>query len=77
VIRKIVCFLPNSIVKYVDVELRRAFGFYTLVFGITGLFLWGRVFLFISVLSVLALVPNYLSETPVKIEDKEDKDGRA
>jgi hypothetical protein len=72
VIRKIVCFLPNSIVKHVDIELRRAFGFYTLAFGIIGAFFWGTYVLFVTVLSVFALVPNFLSETPVEIEDKDD-----
>lgn len=47
---------------------RRAFGGWTLVFAVTGSFFFGRAVLWVTILSVLALVPNVASETPVEEE---------
>jgi len=48
---------------------RRAFGFWTLLLAATGAIFWGREVLYVSVLSVLALVPNFSAETPVEEEE--------
>lgn len=47
---------------------RRAFGFWVLVFGILGAFVWGDRVLYVTILSIVALVPNVTSETPVEQE---------
>jgi hypothetical protein len=57
---------PNWFVDRFDVEDRRAFGFWTLVLAIVGSFFFGRAVLWVTVLSVVALVPNYTTETPVE-----------
>lgn len=59
---------PNWLVVRFSAEDRRAFGFWTIVFAITGSFFWGQQVLWVTVLSVLALIPNYASETPVETE---------
>jgi hypothetical protein len=47
---------------------RRSFGFWTLTLAIVGAFFFGQAVLYVTVLSILALIPNVLSETPVEIE---------
>lgn len=47
---------------------RRAFGFWVVVFAIaTFPFFGGRVF-YVAILSVVALIPNYTTETPTDVE---------
>jgi hypothetical protein len=46
------------------------FGFWTVVFATIGAFFFGRAVLYVTVLSVLALIPNFSTETPVEEEDK-------
>jgi hypothetical protein len=53
---------------------RRAFGFWTLAFAIVGSFFFGRAVLFVTILSVVALVPNVTAETPVEEEDDSEHD---
>lgn len=60
---------PNWLVDKFDSEDRRAFGFWTLVGAVVGSFFFGRQVLWVTVLSVVALVPNFSSETPVETED--------
>lgn len=62
---------PNWLVTKFDSEDRRMFGFWTVVFSIIGAFFFGREVLYVTVLSVLALIPNFSTETPVEEEDKE------
>jgi hypothetical protein len=47
------------------------FGFWSVVVaaGLTPVF--GRAVLYVTLLSVLALIPNFSSETPVEEEDSE------
>lgn len=47
---------------------RRAFGFWTIVFAVIGAFFWGSAVLYVTLLSILALIPNFAAETPVEDE---------
>lgn len=49
---------------------RRSFGFWTLTLAILGAIFFGREVLYVTILSILALVPNVSSETPVEIEEE-------
>jgi hypothetical protein len=59
---------PDWLVARFDSRDRRAFGFWTLLFAAAGAIFFGRAVLYVTVLSVLALVPNFSSETPVEEE---------
>lgn len=67
-VRRVVFGPPNWLVDKFSVEDRRAFGFWTLILAAVGSVFWGRAVLWVTVLSVLALVPNFSSETPVEEE---------
>lgn len=60
---------PNWLVTKFSAEDRRMFGFWTIVFAILGTIMWGSEVLWVSILSVVALIPNYASETPVETEE--------
>jgi hypothetical protein len=60
---------PDWLVEKFDARDRRAFGFWTIVFSIIGAIFWGREVLYVTVLSILALIPNFASETPVEEEE--------
>lgn len=60
---------PNWVVQKFTVEDRRAFGFWTVIFAAVGACFFGREVLYVTVLSVVALIPNFTSETPVEAED--------
>lgn len=67
---------PDWLVDKFDSRDRRAFGFWTLVLAIVGSVLLQtfRVsaawwLLWLTVLSIIALVPNFSSETPVETEE--------
>lgn len=47
---------------------RRAAGFWTIVAAIVGAIFWGSEVLYVTILSIVALVPNLSSETPVEDE---------
>lgn len=66
--RRIVYGPSNYIVRRFSAEDRRAFGFWVIVFAIIGSPLFGSRVWWVTVLSVVALVPNYTSETPVEHE---------
>ena len=68
-IRRILYGPPNWLVVKFSAEDRRMFGFWTIILAICGTLLWGSEVLWVSVLSVVALIPNYASETPVETED--------
>jgi hypothetical protein len=59
---------PDWLVNKFDTRSRRAFGFWTLLLAAGGAIFWGREVLYVTILSVLALVPNFSSETPVEEE---------
>ena len=44
-------------------------GFWSIVFAIVGSIWWHNLVWWVVVLSILALWPNYASETPVETED--------
>jgi len=70
-IRRILYGPPNWLVAKFSSEDRRMFGFWTFVIAVV-LSPWiGRAVLGVYALSVLALIPNFSSETPVEVE-KED-----
>ena len=69
VIRRVVYGPSNWIANKLSSEDRRAFGFWTIVFAIVGAVFFGREVLYVTVLSIVALIPNYASETPVEVED--------
>lgn len=60
---------PNWVVEKFSAEDRRAFGFWTVIFSAVGAVFFGREVLYVTVLSVVALIPNFTSETPVEGED--------
>lgn len=59
---------PDWLVDKFSSRDRRAFGFWTLAAAGVGAFFWGGDVLYVTVLSVLALVPNFSTETPVETE---------
>ena len=69
-IRKIFYGPPNWLVDKFDSEDRRMFGFWTIIFAIIGAIFFGREVLYVTILSIIALIPNYASETPVETEDE-------
>lgn len=60
---------PNWLVGKFSAEDRRMFGFWTIVLATVGAVFFGRAVLYVTVLSIIALIPNYASETPVETED--------
>lgn len=62
---------PEWIVAHFPARQRRAFGFWVVVFAVTGNFIFGRYVLWVSWLSAVALIPNFTTETPVVQEDYE------
>ena len=61
---------PDWLVTRFSSRDRRAFGFWTLLLAAAGTIPFGRQVLYVTILSVLALVPNFSSETPVEQEDE-------
>jgi hypothetical protein len=60
---------PNWIVAHFTTEDRRMIGFWTIVLSAIGALFFGRSVLYVTVISILALIPNFASETPVEEED--------
>ena len=60
---------PNWLVAKFSSESRRAFGFWTIIAAAVGAVFFGREVLYVTVLSIVALIPNFTSETPVETED--------
>lgn len=67
-IRRIIYGPSNWLVKKLSSEDRRAFGFWIVVFAALGALFWGNQVLYVTILSVIALIPNYTTETPVEEE---------
>ena len=61
---------PNWLVDKFTAEDRRAFGFWTIILSIVGAIFFGREVLYVTILSIVALIPNYASETPVETESE-------
>ncbi len=68
-IRKIFYGPPNWLVTKFTAEDRRMFGFWVIILAVAGTFLFGNQVLWVSWLSVVALIPNYSTETPVEQEE--------
>lgn len=60
---------PNWLVQRFSAEDRRSFGFWTIVAAVVTAPFFGRAVLYVSILSIAALIPNFASETPVETED--------
>lgn len=60
---------PDWLVSKFTSRDRRAFGFWTLILAAVGAVFWGREVLYVTILSILALIPNFSSETPVEEEE--------
>lgn len=60
---------PNWLVGKFSAEDRRMFGFWTIICSIVGAIFFGREVLYVTILSIVALIPNYASETPVETEE--------
>jgi hypothetical protein len=63
---------PNWLVSRFSSEDRRMFGFWTFILAVVLSPVIGTKVLGVYALSVLALIPNFSSETPVEVEDPED-----
>lgn len=57
---------PDWIVTHTTAEDRRMFGFWTFVVSVTLAPFLGTLVLFVTGLSLLALIPNFTAETPVE-----------
>jgi hypothetical protein len=67
-VRRILYGPPNYLVDKFTAEDRRVFGFWVIIFAIIGSVFFGSKVLWVTILSVIALVPNFTSETPVEKE---------
>ena len=45
------------------------FGFWTIILSAVGAVFFGREVLYVTILSIVALIPNFASETPVETEE--------
>lgn len=63
---------PNWLVAKFSSEDRRMFGFWCVIVAAALTPFFGRAVLFVTVLSVIALIPNFSSETPVEEETREE-----
>lgn len=67
--RRVVYGPPNYFVTRFTAEDRRMFGFWILIAAALGTPFFGSSVLWVAILSVVALVPNYTTETPVEQEE--------
>lgn len=72
--KRIIYGPPNWLVDKFSSEDRRAFGFWTIILASIGAVFFGRQVLYVTILSVVALIPNFTSETPVETEDSVDNE---
>lgn len=70
-IRKALYGPPNWIVQRFTSEDRRMFGFWTFVISVLLFPVFGNLVFYVSGLSLLALIPNFTSETPVEVESSD------
>ena len=67
-IRRLLYGPPNWLVAKFSSEDRRMFGFWTLVLAAVGTPFFGTKVIYVTILSLVALIPNFSAETPVEIE---------
>lgn len=65
---------PDWLIKKFNARDRRAFGFWVLIFAAIGTGFFGTSVLWVAILSVVALIPNFTTETPVEHESDPLKD---
>ena len=70
-VRRLLYGPPNWLVDKFSSEDRRMFGFWTIILAVVGAIFFGRQVLYVTILSIVALIPNFASETPVATEDDE------
>jgi hypothetical protein len=69
VIHKFLYGPPDWLVEHTNARDRRTFGFWTLVIAVVGATFFGGKVLYVTILSILALMPNLTAETPVEEEE--------
>jgi hypothetical protein len=67
-VRKFFYGPSNWLVTKFSAEDRRMFAFWTILFALVGSAFFGSKVWWVTVLSLIALVPNYSAETPVEEE---------
>jgi hypothetical protein len=67
-LRRLLYGPPNWLVTKFTAEDRRMFGFWTIILSIVGAVFWRNEVAYVTLLSIVALIPNYASETPVETE---------
>jgi hypothetical protein len=70
VIQRVFYGPPDWIVTKFSARDRRAFGFWIIVWSIVGAIFFGGEVLYVTILSIIALIPNYTTETPTQDEDE-------
>lgn len=70
-IRKFFYGPPNWLVTKFTAEDRRMFGFWCILISIVTFPSFGQYTRYIAILSIVALIPNYASETPVEVEEED------
>lgn len=60
---------PNWLVTRFSSEDRRAFGFWNVICAAVGALFLGNYVWYVTILSVVALIPNFSTETPVEEEN--------
>jgi hypothetical protein len=62
---------PDWLVTKFDSRQRRAFGFWNVVFAAVLSVPFGNKVWYVTILSVVALIPNFSTETPVEEEGEQ------
>ena len=73
-LRRLLYGPPNWLITKFSAEDRRMFGFWVLVVSAILAIPFGRSVLYVAWVSVVALIPNFTSETPVEHEDDRPED---
>jgi hypothetical protein len=68
ILKKVFYCPPNWLIEKFSAEDRRAFGFWIVILAAVGAFFFGTDVLYVTILSVVALIPTFTSETPVENE---------
>ena len=69
-IRRVLYGPPNWLVTKFSAEDRRMFGFWVIVLAAAGSIPFGNRVWYVTILSVVALIPNYTTETPVEHQER-------
>ena len=66
--KRIYFFPRDFLVNHTSARGRGAFGAWTVILSAIGALFFGSEVLYVTVLSIVALIPNITSETPVEHE---------